>query len=233
MDLVSAGRRLRGALRLPDPLAAGVALSGLPGAGATAVIVPFTGGWPARRAIRLVVEAGQSGAPALPRSTSRTPADVHAPKASVTTPGSAPGSSLARSASSSYGRADGDGGVTPAVRSCRGRGHICSRRTGADHRVRDPQPLHTRRIVHTITASRARRTPSPSAGTSRGPAETQRADVAVVVHRPLDDGPAPPASCSCAQCPRSATACRHRRGPTSRSRRCGTTSADTKHHSVY
>ena len=56
---------------LPDPLAAGAALSGLPGAGATAVIVPFTGGWPAPRAIRLVVKAGSGTRPG-PRSASRT-----------------------------------------------------------------------------------------------------------------------------------------------------------------
>jgi hypothetical protein len=70
---------------LPDVMGCGVSLLGLPGAGVNRVIVPFGTGWPDKRAIRLVIEAG-SGAPVPPpASKADGPLTVRAPKASVTT----------------------------------------------------------------------------------------------------------------------------------------------------
>jgi len=177
---------------LPDPLAAGVALSGLPGAGATAVIVPFTGGWPARRAIRLVVEAG-SGAPALPPVNEQDgPLTVHAPKASVTTarlsswfePGSLGVFQL-------WAWLTATGGVTPAVKELiEAGGHYMFtpyRELTIVYAIR--QPL-TAPIVHTITASRAPAdTFAQLSGDLRAdPPSTQRADVLSSYTDPYDDG---------------------------------------------
>lgn len=71
---------------LPDALSHGVALFGLPGAGSERLLVPNSlGAWPDRRAVRLVVKAG-NGHPALPPPHEHDgPITVHAPKASVTT----------------------------------------------------------------------------------------------------------------------------------------------------
>jgi hypothetical protein len=70
---------------LPDVMGCGVSLAGLPGAGTSRVIVPFGTGWPDKRAIRLVIEAG-SGAPTQPPvNQADGPVIVRAPKASVTT----------------------------------------------------------------------------------------------------------------------------------------------------
>lgn len=70
---------------LPDVMGCGVSLLGLPGAGTSRVTVPFGTGWPDKRAIRLVVEAG-SGTPAKPPTGQADgPLVVRAPKASVTT----------------------------------------------------------------------------------------------------------------------------------------------------
>jgi hypothetical protein len=71
---------------LPDVLSRGVALFNLPGKKDAFVRVPFdsVGKWPARRAVRLVVNAG-SGAPIVPGPTDLDGAiKVKAPKASVT-----------------------------------------------------------------------------------------------------------------------------------------------------
>jgi hypothetical protein len=70
---------------LPDVMGCGVSLLGLPGAGTGRVILPFGTGWPDKRAVRLVVEAG-SGAPGRPPAGEADgPLVVRAPKASVTT----------------------------------------------------------------------------------------------------------------------------------------------------
>ncbi len=70
---------------LPDVMGCGVCLLGLPGAGSGRVIVPFGTGWPDKRALRLVIEAG-SGTPVKPPGNAVDgPITVRAPKASVTT----------------------------------------------------------------------------------------------------------------------------------------------------
>lgn len=70
---------------LPDVMGCGVSLLGLPGAGTSRVIVPFGTGWPDKRAVRLVIEAG-SGAPVPPPANKADgELTVRAPKASVTT----------------------------------------------------------------------------------------------------------------------------------------------------
>jgi hypothetical protein len=70
---------------LPDVMGCGLSLLGLPGAGTSRVIAGFGTGWPDKRAVRLVIEAG-SGAPVPPpNSQADGPLVVRAPKASVTT----------------------------------------------------------------------------------------------------------------------------------------------------
>jgi hypothetical protein len=70
---------------LPDVMGCGVSLLGLPGAGTSRVTVPFGTGWPDKRAVRLVIEAG-SGAPVPPPANKADgELTVRAPKASVTT----------------------------------------------------------------------------------------------------------------------------------------------------
>jgi hypothetical protein len=69
---------------LPDVMGCGVCLLGLPGAGNSRVIVPFGTGWPDKRAVRLVIEAG-SGTPVKPPAGAVDGSiTVRAPKASVT-----------------------------------------------------------------------------------------------------------------------------------------------------
>jgi hypothetical protein len=72
---------------LPDVLGAGVSLLGLPGAPSKRVNLAFdtVGPWPARRALRLVVQAGHA-APSTPLPAEPDGAlTVYAPKASVST----------------------------------------------------------------------------------------------------------------------------------------------------
>lgn len=72
---------------LPDVLGAGVSLRGLPGAAFKRVNLAFdtVGPWPERRALRLVVRAGD-GAPSMPPPAEPDGAlTVYAPKASVST----------------------------------------------------------------------------------------------------------------------------------------------------
>jgi hypothetical protein len=69
---------------LPDPLARGVALYGLPGAPATGTFAGFdhAAGWPESRPLRLVVEEGD-GAPQLVESPGERVLTVQLPKAEV------------------------------------------------------------------------------------------------------------------------------------------------------
>lgn len=72
---------------LPDLIGDGVSMLGLPGAGVDRVIAGFdkVGAWPARRSVRLVVQAGDK-APALPAASELDgPITVYAPKASIST----------------------------------------------------------------------------------------------------------------------------------------------------
>jgi hypothetical protein len=177
---------------LPDPLGAGTALAGLPGAGGNRVIVPFTGGWPARRSIRLVVKAG-SGAPVPPPPGAQDGAlTVHAPKASVTTallsswfePGSLHFFQL-------WSWMTAAGVVLPAVQKLiEAGGHYMFtpyRALTIVHAVR--QPL-TAPVVNKITAGR---NPGDTFALLSGevhanPASSQRVDVLSSYTDPYDDG---------------------------------------------